>query len=69
MLPLLVGSVVLSDEIVLLVDRKSEPEPKPLELRVVLAVLNNSLVLDDKEFEIPVPKPAAVGKGGILPVP
>ena len=51
-LPLVVGSVVPSEEDVLLVDRELELR---LGLRIVPPVLNSSLVLDDKEFELPVP--------------
>ena len=49
---LVAGSVVPSEEDVLLVDRELE---LGLGLRIVPPVLNSSLVLDDKEFELPVP--------------
>ena len=66
MLPLLVGSVVRSEENVLIVDRELELELELelLELRIVTPVLSTSSVLDDKVFELPVP--LAVGKGGII---
>lgn len=65
-LPLLVGSVVRSEENVLIVDRELELELELLELRIVTPVLSGNLVLDDKELEPPVPLPVAVEKGGII---
>lgn len=53
--PLVAGSVL---------DR--EPE-FGLELGIVPPVLKSGLVLDDKDFELPVP--VGIGKGGIMPVP
>ena len=49
------GSVVLSEDNVLLVDRELELEPELLELRIVLLVLISSLALNDRVFELPVP--------------
>ena len=46
------------------VDR--EPE-FGLGLGIVPPALKSGLVLDDKEFELPVP--LGIGKGGIMPVP
>ena len=65
-LPLVAGTVVPNEEDVLLVDRELELW---LGLGIVRPVLNSCLVLDDKEFELPVPYPVGIGKGGMLPVP
>ena len=55
LLPLLAESEVLSEDNVLLNDKALELEAELLELRIVTPVLISSLVLDNREFELPVP--------------
>lgn len=53
--PVLTGSVVCSEEEMLLVDRELELKLGLLELRIVRSVLISSLMLDDKHPELSVP--------------
>ena len=53
--PVLTGSVVCSEEEMLLVDRELKLKLGLLELRIVRSVLISSLMLDDKHPELSVP--------------